>query len=148
MTSGAFFCDPDPCRNGATCHSQWDDYWCQCPVGYTGKNCEVPSKYCNNHFLLIVWSNKRDNYKWKLLEYHWRITDKLYNCFLFTCVCVITIWLPAWQLLRHVTSMTWLSQWDVILTIKTQCMHTAYLFINEQILGANWGLSKITKYHR
>ena len=39
------FCQSLPCQNGATCHSQWDDYWCECPRGYTGKNCETPCKY-------------------------------------------------------------------------------------------------------
>ena len=39
------FCQSLPCQNGATCHSQWDDYWCECSRGYTGKNCETPCKY-------------------------------------------------------------------------------------------------------
>ena len=46
-TPGIDYCDPNYCQNGAQCHSQWDDYWCQCPNGFTGKNCEINSELFN-----------------------------------------------------------------------------------------------------
>ncbi len=35
-------CDPDPCRNGATCVEFWGNYKCICanPLSQSGYNCE------------------------------------------------------------------------------------------------------------
>lgn len=35
-------CAPGPCANGGTCNDGVGDYWCTCPIGYSGKDCEIP----------------------------------------------------------------------------------------------------------
>jgi len=35
-------CNPDPCKNGGQCHPDGDDYYCECYVGWLGKDCEIP----------------------------------------------------------------------------------------------------------
>lgn len=35
-------CEPNPCRNGGTCSPYGlDTYSCNCPFGYTGRDCET-----------------------------------------------------------------------------------------------------------
>uniref|UniRef100_A0A8C0VQM6 Coagulation factor IX n=1 Tax=Cyanistes caeruleus TaxID=156563 RepID=A0A8C0VQM6_CYACU len=34
-------CNPNPCKNGASCEDQINSYVCWCPAGYEGKNCEI-----------------------------------------------------------------------------------------------------------
>ena len=39
-------CDPNPCLNGGTCSPYGlDTYSCNCPFGYTGRNCETRKSY-------------------------------------------------------------------------------------------------------
>ncbi|XP_016838846.1 protein crumbs isoform X2 [Nasonia vitripennis] len=33
-------CASNPCFHNGTCHVTWNDFWCQCPRGYTGKTCQ------------------------------------------------------------------------------------------------------------
>lgn len=33
-------CVSDPCLHNGTCHVTWNDFWCECPRGYTGKICD------------------------------------------------------------------------------------------------------------
>ncbi|XP_046474666.1 protein crumbs isoform X5 [Neodiprion pinetum] len=33
-------CNSNPCYHNGTCHVTWNDFWCQCPRGYTGKMCQ------------------------------------------------------------------------------------------------------------
>ena len=33
-------CNSSPCFHNGTCHVTWNDFWCQCPRGYTGKTCQ------------------------------------------------------------------------------------------------------------
>lgn len=33
-------CLDDPCHHNGTCHVTWNDFWCMCPRGYTGKICD------------------------------------------------------------------------------------------------------------
>lgn len=33
-------CVSNPCHHNGTCHITWNDFWCQCPRGYTGKTCQ------------------------------------------------------------------------------------------------------------
>ena len=33
-------CDSSPCKNGGSCYDGLNDYFCLCPVGYRGLNCE------------------------------------------------------------------------------------------------------------
>lgn len=48
-------CDSNPCVNGGTCRQRdhQDIYWCQCPPGYTGDNCEIG--LCGCAACLIIW---------------------------------------------------------------------------------------------
>ncbi|CAI4224934.1 unnamed protein product [Auanema sp. JU1783] len=39
-------CDMNPCKNNATCHAETDDYHCDCPLGYGGKNCDTDVNEC------------------------------------------------------------------------------------------------------
>lgn len=34
-------CVPNPCKNGGICQSQTPGYYCLCPSGYAGRNCEL-----------------------------------------------------------------------------------------------------------
>ncbi|GAB1868117.1 Protein crumbs [Camponotus japonicus] len=33
-------CISSPCNHNGSCHVTWNDFWCQCPRGYTGKTCQ------------------------------------------------------------------------------------------------------------
>ena len=33
-------CNPNPCRNNGTCHDLISSFSCECPVGYTGSQCQ------------------------------------------------------------------------------------------------------------
>ncbi|XP_020279664.1 protein crumbs isoform X2 [Pseudomyrmex gracilis] len=33
-------CVSSPCNHNGTCHITWNDFWCECPRGYTGKTCQ------------------------------------------------------------------------------------------------------------
>lgn len=33
-------CDSSPCYHNGSCHVTWNDFWCACPRGYTGKTCQ------------------------------------------------------------------------------------------------------------
>ncbi len=33
-------CTSNPCRNGGTCRDEISFYWCDCPYGWAGFNCE------------------------------------------------------------------------------------------------------------
>ena len=37
-------CSNNPCLNGATCQTNGNSYYCNCPSGYSGSNCQT----CNN----------------------------------------------------------------------------------------------------
>ncbi|XP_013390582.1 sushi, von Willebrand factor type A, EGF and pentraxin domain-containing protein 1-like [Lingula anatina] len=41
-------CSTRPCLNGAQCHDLFDDYRCDCPAGFTGKNCEANIDDCES----------------------------------------------------------------------------------------------------
>ncbi|EDO26651.1 predicted protein, partial [Nematostella vectensis] len=40
-------CALSPCKNGATCFRQNNDYTCKCPITYTGRNCTTDKDECN-----------------------------------------------------------------------------------------------------
>ena len=44
-------CDARPCQNGGRCTSSGNQYRCECPSGFTGRNCEQ-SEYLTNAFQL------------------------------------------------------------------------------------------------
>uniref|UniRef100_A0A3P8W310 EGF like, fibronectin type III and laminin G domains n=1 Tax=Cynoglossus semilaevis TaxID=244447 RepID=A0A3P8W310_CYNSE len=44
-------CVQNPCANGGTCRPRWDDYECDCPLGYDGRHCQ---KECGNYCLNTV----------------------------------------------------------------------------------------------
>ena len=35
-----------PCRNGGTCHGDYNDYYCECPKDYIGVDCEGKYVIC------------------------------------------------------------------------------------------------------
>lgn len=39
-------CSVNPCTNGGTCHITWNDYHCECPKGYKGRNCSE-KEFCH-----------------------------------------------------------------------------------------------------
>jgi len=39
-------CAPSPCKNGATCARELDDFVCSCPLGYSGAICDVNIDDC------------------------------------------------------------------------------------------------------
>ncbi|VDI16952.1 neural cell adhesion molecule [Mytilus galloprovincialis] len=41
-------CSFSPCQNNGTCTSRDEEYSCQCPVGYGGKDCQFGIIKCNN----------------------------------------------------------------------------------------------------
>ena len=34
-------CTPNPCQNGGVCQGGVNIRWCECPAGFTGRNCET-----------------------------------------------------------------------------------------------------------
>ncbi|KAG7481508.1 hypothetical protein MATL_G00067440 [Megalops atlanticus] len=44
-------CVARPCANGGTCRPKWDEYECDCPLGYDGRHCQ---KECGNYCLNTV----------------------------------------------------------------------------------------------
>ena len=34
-------CDSRPCQNGGTCYAVGTGYFCSCPFGITGNNCQI-----------------------------------------------------------------------------------------------------------
>ncbi|XP_064153393.1 pikachurin isoform X3 [Anguilla rostrata] len=44
-------CVDQPCANGGTCRPKWDEYECDCPLGYDGRHCQ---KECGNYCLNTV----------------------------------------------------------------------------------------------
>jgi hypothetical protein len=37
-------CSSNPCYGGAKCYNYMDDYYCECPVGRNGKNCNTSTE--------------------------------------------------------------------------------------------------------
>ncbi|KAI7813437.1 putative pikachurin, partial [Triplophysa rosa] len=44
-------CVQNPCANGGVCRPKWDDYECDCTLGYDGRHCQ---KECGNYCLNTV----------------------------------------------------------------------------------------------
>jgi Notch-like protein len=44
-------CQPNRCSNGATCTptSNYLDYFCSCPLGFTGRHCDKDIDECENN---------------------------------------------------------------------------------------------------
>jgi len=42
-------CNVSPCINGGVCTNLINDYYCTCPTGYYGKNCESYTQKCANN---------------------------------------------------------------------------------------------------
>ncbi|XP_008416718.1 pikachurin isoform X2 [Poecilia reticulata] len=51
IANSAHPCVENPCANGGTCRPKWDDYECDCPLGYDGRHCQ---KECGNYCLNTV----------------------------------------------------------------------------------------------
>ncbi|XP_064617081.1 protein crumbs-like isoform X2 [Liolophura sinensis] len=43
------YCDAYGCHNGGTCTELWNDYHCDCPIGFDGRNCDNDIDDCINH---------------------------------------------------------------------------------------------------
>ncbi|ELU08663.1 hypothetical protein CAPTEDRAFT_215070 [Capitella teleta] len=42
-------CDSNPCQNGATCLDIWNEYECDCAVGFNGSKCDFNIDECEMH---------------------------------------------------------------------------------------------------
>ncbi|KAM9360430.1 pikachurin isoform 2-T2 [Symphorus nematophorus] len=51
VANSAHPCVESPCANGGTCRPKWDNYECDCPLGYDGRHCQ---KECGNYCLNTV----------------------------------------------------------------------------------------------
>ena len=40
-------CNPDPCENGGSCDDEVNDYDCECPPEWMGKDCDVDVDECS-----------------------------------------------------------------------------------------------------
>jgi collagen type VI alpha len=45
------YCDPNPCKNGGTCHEDISRFICICPAGVSGKNCD---RNCNKRLDIVL----------------------------------------------------------------------------------------------
>ena len=39
-------CSPNPCHHDAPCEDEGDDYFCTCPAGLSGRDCEIELDLC------------------------------------------------------------------------------------------------------
>ncbi|XP_031420890.1 cadherin EGF LAG seven-pass G-type receptor 1 isoform X2 [Clupea harengus] len=53
------FCTASECQNGGLCVNKWNTYFCSCPLGYGGKNCEhaMPSPQHFDGHALVSWTD-------------------------------------------------------------------------------------------
>ncbi|XP_005722120.1 pikachurin isoform X1 [Pundamilia nyererei] len=51
VANSAHPCVESPCANGGSCRPKWDEYECDCPLGYDGRHCQ---KECGNYCLNTV----------------------------------------------------------------------------------------------
>ncbi|CAD5113578.1 DgyrCDS2741 [Dimorphilus gyrociliatus] len=69
-------CQPNPCKNGATCKDLQSNYTCQCLDGFSGKDCEIEAEVkdpcksnpCLKNGTCIVID--KDNYQCKCAPYY------------------------------------------------------------------------------
>ena len=40
-------CESSPCLYGTACTPSYNDYTCSCPLGYSGKNCQLRQRTCD-----------------------------------------------------------------------------------------------------
>ncbi|XP_034027332.1 cadherin EGF LAG seven-pass G-type receptor 3 [Thalassophryne amazonica] len=56
------FCKSNPCQNGGTCRVSWETFFCDCPLGFGGKDCSHvmphPQRFLGNSALW--WDLKND----------------------------------------------------------------------------------------
>ena len=53
-------CSFNPCKNGGECFSQNPGYFCQCPEGYDGRNCEViAARFSGNSYVVFPALSRR-----------------------------------------------------------------------------------------
>lgn len=73
-------CSSNPCYGGAKCYNYMDDYYCECPLGRTGKNCNTSTESavdpcqanpCGSNGICFTASKR--SYKWFKLETGWII---------------------------------------------------------------------------
>lgn len=53
IANSAHPCVESPCANGGTCRPKWDNYECDCPLGYDGRHCQKGQLHtvCTSIFL-------------------------------------------------------------------------------------------------
>nr|DBA31283.1 TPA: hypothetical protein GDO54_007159 [Pyxicephalus adspersus] len=53
------FCDTNVCQNGGTCVNKWNTYYCDCPLHFGGKNCELvmpfPQRFQGDG--IVIWTD-------------------------------------------------------------------------------------------
>nr|CAD7590975.1 unnamed protein product [Timema genevievae] len=58
-------CFSRPCMNGGTCSDSFNQYFCSCPLGYSGDNCEHDIEQCPSETM----ETDRGSFKWLAIDH-------------------------------------------------------------------------------